>query len=153
MASRRGTSRDNRPRWKRHARLFLAIGCVSVLVGLFCWYAYHDCCVPEDLEAAIQRSLPVGSTKDQVERWLERRRIRVHYYRPLLTRADYHEQDHFGVPTGTAQEGVIVGFIAEHNNCLAMAAFRHVGHIYLVFFLDKDGKLASHVVDTWVTSL
>jgi hypothetical protein len=125
--------------WIGGALLVLTLSCA----GSF-WVYANRCVTVDRLEAEIKTSMRPGSTREEVEAWLNAHGIDRHWYVEHGTPEDFHEQNPWRAGTGTGAAGAVVGFFPAGRNCLTAAI--DLGNIYVLFFFDKEGKLSSHLV-------
>lgn len=145
-------------RWRRVGLVFLIV-VMLVGSGVAAWHYWlswcarteQDCWSREKLEAALDATLPLGSTRQEVEAWLEDHRIHGYDYVEHVTRADVERNDSVlrgwaNNGSGSGREGAIRVFIFEPTKCQMIHGLASNGDLYVGFFFDKEGKLASHVV-------
>jgi hypothetical protein len=124
-----------------------------MLAGCAGWawaFVHSNCWTPDKLREAVAASLPRGSTRAEVIRWLDSHHFEDdRKYMPHATPADHSWGREFRDGTGTGREGAVCVTIYP---CWFMRP-DHVAEIYLILFFDKDDKLAGHMVATWEASL
>jgi hypothetical protein len=135
---------------------FLLVVCL--LTPVVAWFVYdnnHDWTVAK-LQRLIQSEIPPNSDRVQAEMWFER--LGIHYFisdgskgggmvgkKTLIELAGLNADDISGIVIGQLK--------ADRGSPRANLGWGRNGGITIYFFLDRQGRLAGHLVHPFVYSL
>lgn len=120
--------------------------CMATLVAicLFHMFVFDLWWNKERIEAEIHGSLPIGTSKAQVEAWLKERGYR-YYYETDLTEIIFQEGHRSIVQESELNiaylQGVIVVWIPDGKLSLVFPS-----RIFLFFFIDEKGHLKKTII-------
>ncbi len=93
-----------------------------------------------EVEREVDRALPLGSSRRDIEAWLTGQGIGFSYSDQPATHSQVAERD----AEASSYQGVVVSIIRDTDRSLFVT-----GNIQLYFLLDADGRLARRLVE-WV---
>src|SRR5579885_1179039 len=128
----------------REARLML-IGTLAGCLIFVAWWYGGTCWTPERIGAAINHALPRGSSRAQVEAWLNSNRI--YALRQTESTSDMRQAGSWIEMDDVGGGRAIRASLWEKRNCILLRLFGEVGQIQVWFFFNTDGKLVSHSVE------
>jgi hypothetical protein len=99
--------------------------------------------VPQ-VESRVIRGVPVGSSREEVEKWLDLQGFGSYYLAASEYELKYESSVHDAGLDPDSLGGIVTAMIPDTDR-----SFMVQGSIRLNFFLDKEGKTVKHLVK-WV---